>query len=394
MDPFSTVSELVVTAGSNIRKPRWRVLVNDQHLPTFVGGQVAKNGNRVCDTFDLDFALFHSSTFTPAWWRKQLSISIKVEVADEAESDPQWETLIEGKVDHKDIQFGRGIVTVSGRDAMGRLADNSTYEAYPNKTAAEIARQIGGEEGFDLDVDDSEGNVGVLYKEDHEEVVLGKFSRKRKKLDLLNYLADREGYEMWVEGNTLHFKKPDENPTVRRVIYTPPESTDSGFAYQIEGANVIDLTLSHDLNKSKDIRVEVLSRHARKGKTNTAKAKRKQPPKLKTNADGGGDENVRVIRIIRPNLEPEEAQKLARSLQKRLTEREYEMTWEMPARWDWTCRDQVEFVGLEDVLFDPDAGTQEDQTFYIEEIRYSYSPTRGASMSVRAKNHPEIEDAQ
>ncbi len=394
MDPTNTVSEIVVTApASNIRRPRWRVLVNGQHLPTFTGGSVTKNGNRVCDLFDLDFALFHSTTFTPGWWRKQLKIAIKIEVGEEGENT-NWQTLIEGQVDHKDICFSEGRVTISGRDAMARLADNATYEAYPNLTASEIVRKVGAEEGYDLDVDDSEGAVGVHYKDDREEVVLGKFSAKRKKLDLLNYLADKEGFDLWVEGNTLHFKKPDEAPTVRSVHYTPPTSTETGFAYQDEGASVMSLTLSHDLNKSKDIRVEVLSRHARKGTDAKATAKRKKAPKLKVNAEGGGGDDVRTIRIVRPNLDPEDAQKLAKSLAQRLTEREYEMSFDMPAKWDWTCRDQVEFVGLEDVLFDPDAGTDEDQTFYIEEIDYRYSPTTGATMRVRAKNHPEIEDGQ
>lgn len=382
MDTPTTVEELVVTAPTrnNVRYPRWRVLINGDHLPTFEAGTVTKTNARNPATFELEFSLFHSTTYTPKWWRDQTKIEVEIQwgFAD-GEADPDWKTLISGLVDGKELRTGAGIVRLHGRDYMGALADAKTWKTYVNQTSAEAVQDMVSSLGLTADVDSTSDKVGVYVKEDAQEVATTN-SRGRKMIDLVNYLADKEGFDVWAEGKTIHFKRPDEDQVPRPVYYSPPEQTETGVAYAKPGNRVIDFNFTHDLTRSEEIQIVVLSRNTRKGKTVTGKAKK---PKRVT--AGTASDDARVITIKRPNLTEEEAQRLAESLTKKIAEREYAIDWAAPADFTLTPQHTVEVVGWEDVC---------DETYFIEEIRFTLDVGSGAVMQVRAKNHPPIEGVQ
>jgi hypothetical protein len=164
-------------------------------------------------------------------------------------------------------------------------------------------------------------------------------------------LASLEGFDVWVDGTTLHF-----HPRQDAAPATPlrPEHTTA-------------LRLDRALTLARDIEVVVKSWNARQQQSFIRRARR---------TGGGGREPQRHILVV-PNLTPDDALKLAQRKLEDLTRHERVITAQMPGTLSHSPRQRIQLTGT---------GTDFDQDYYIDEIDRSLSTTTGFTQTLRARN--------
>ena len=118
-------------------------------------------------------------------------------------------SLIQGEVDSFSIDVLNGSVSLEGRDLTARLLDARTQETFSNQTASEIAETLAARHGLASNVTATKTLAGRYYGNEHDRLTLGQFSRSTTEWDLLTFLAAREGYEVFVTGQTLNFMPLD-----------------------------------------------------------------------------------------------------------------------------------------------------------------------------------------
>jgi hypothetical protein len=115
--------------------------------------------------------------------------------------------------------WGLGRLQIEGRDLSSRLIENKTQEAFVNQTSSQVATTLAQRRGLTPQVTATTTLVGRYYQQDHVRDSLNQFSRTTTEWDLLIYLAQREGFDVFVKGTTLYFQPttdPSADPYVVR----------------------------------------------------------------------------------------------------------------------------------------------------------------------------------
>jgi hypothetical protein len=188
----------------------------------------------------------------------------------------------------------------------------------------------------------------------------------------LIYLAQREGFDVFVEGTVLHFQ-----PT------TPPNAAPFLIRWQPPGPiprlNVITLRCSRSDTLAKDIQVQVRSWNSQQARafTKTARAAgTKRPSASGTSAFGKGV-TTQNYAFVKPNLTEDQAQQVANQLAIDLSKHERVIEVSMPGDLTLTPRNLVRLEGT---------ATSWDQTYYVDEIHRSLSFSDGFKQTLRLKN--------
>lgn len=384
-------------------------------IPGVLSVDVHSNNWFACDTFSADLALNADPAFGAAFWGDEARVtpdSMLVEIVVDVGGGPT--SLFVGQVDHVEVGLESGVVSLTGRDLAARLMERKTQETFANQTSSEVATTLAGRHGLTADVDATSTLVDRFYSQDHTKLTGAQFSRTTTEWDLLCDLARHEGYDVWVSGTTLHFKKPTlptENPYT--IAWTPTQVA-GGFG-QMQPNTVIGLKLERALTLAKDIEVEVRGWHTRQQKPNSGKVRKirhttlpdgtvvVKPPAAPTveqvtkivRAVGGkaagaitsstqkGVSTQRYV-FVRPNISEQAALDLAYKLLAEISQHERLVSWEAPGNLTLTARTPVRLQGTGSSW---DSGG-DNPAYSIDGIDRHVSFSEGLKVTVRAKNHP------
>ena len=280
------------------------------------------------------------------------------------EGDLDWTTMIVGGVDRLGLDQVTGLISVEGRDHAARLIDAPLQDAYLNRTSSELATTMANGCGLSADVDATSGLVGQYYQIQHTKAAFGAFSRHANGWDLLAELALLEGYDLWVDGTTLHFKRAtDQSSDAFNITHVAPEAGSASPRLSIS-----DLTMERMVGLSGPVQVTVASWNSRqRGQVNGI---------FPTTADA----DVRQFLVIKPNLLPDQADALARTTYSQLRAHQRVISGTMAGELGLTTRNRVRLVGT---------GTGWDGVYTLDQIERHMSLERGFTQHITARYDPE-----
>ena len=264
-------------------------------------------------------------------------------------------SLVQGEIDSFAIDVLNGSVSLEGRDLTSRLLEAQTQETFSNQTASEIAETLAARHGLSPNVTATTTLAGRYYGNEHDRLTLGQFSRSTTEWDLLTFLAAREGFEAFIDGQTLNFM---------------PLSAD-GNSYNLTPQDCVSMTLEHVLSLANGIDVTVKSWNTRQQSAFT------QTVSSASATQASGD--PRKILVVRPNLSPNDAQQLAQRIAADLSAHERLVAMELPGECDLSPRSSVQLSGT---------GTDFDGSYYVAELDRHFSADHGFTESIRLKSVP------
>lgn len=264
-------------------------------------------------------------------------------------------SILVGEADSIVIDPLRNTIELEGRDLTRRLLDARTQETFANQTSSEIAATLATRHGLTPSVTATTTLAGRYYDTEHDCFTLAQFARATTEWDLLSFLAAREGFEVFVTAQTLHFHPRSD--TVPSVTITP--------------ADCISLSLERALTLARDIEVTVKSWSTRQQAAVVQTARRARNGK-----HGSGGPPQQIV-VVRPNLSSSDALALAQRILADLSGHERLVHAELPGDLILTPRSRVVLTGTD---------TDFDQVYYIAELDRSYSAAHGFTQRLRLKN--------
>lgn len=344
-----------------VRQPLVRVLYNGQALAGVVSADVENNSYYATDHFHVTFA---ASASPPGWW--DIEPPLRLDTQFSLNNGGSWTSLLIGEVDEVELVEQTGTLTMSGRDLSAEFIEAKTQEAFVNQTSSQVAETLAARHGFMTNIQATTGNVGRFYESDHVRGSLDQFAKTTTEWELLVYLAQREGFDVFMTGTTLNFVSitpPEASPYV--IQWTPPSP--------VPRLNTTTLRLKRSLTLAKDVQVQVRSWNSQQGRgfTKTTRASGTRRP------NAGTKSTTQNYSAIKPNMTEEQAQAAANQLAIDLTRHERLVFVDMAGDLTLTPRTLVAIRGT---------GTSFDQSYYVSEIERSISFAGGYTQRLSLKN--------
>lgn len=132
-------------------------------------------------------------------------------------------------------------VQIQGRNEVGPFMDTKTTDKYPNQTSSAIVTMFAQQQGLRVQVTPTYTLVGTYYSNDQVQL-----TTDITQWDLMNYLAQQEGFTLRVVGNTLYFGPRDSFLKSTTLPYT-------------WGQNIKSWHLQRTPHAAKNIKVEVIT---------------------------------------------------------------------------------------------------------------------------------------
>jgi phage protein D len=361
------------------RQPRGVVKVNGELIVGWIDFEVTNNAFYSSDTFRCRFAgRLLPDDRNLAWFAKQKDMYVELFIG--FPSDPlnytanDLQSWIYGQVDDIDIDPVTNTVSVTGRDLTRVLIDTKTTEKWPNKTSSQIATMIAQEHGLTPVVQKTTLPAGKLYAIDFVNM-----SVERSEWDILTYLANQEGYRVWVRGQSLYFQPPpDPTQASPYTLQWRPAVNDQG----IPVANFEMLHLKRSLTVSRGIQVVIRSWNPKTGKALTASYPAKKPRTIQVGKSSVGEGAQIYTRSI-DGLDQQGALQYAQNWYKQLVAHEMKFEVTMPGDNELDTTSLIQLGGT---------GLAFDQVYYPDSISRTFSLDGGYEMTVSAKNHsPETQ---
>ncbi len=350
----------------SLRAPRGSVTVNGRRLDRLLlECDVTNNGYFSPDSFNAVFALEDAGPDGLAFWADTDDLEAEVFVGL-GEDTPPSISVFAGRVDDIAFDFRGRHVTVSGRDYSADLMEAQTTEKWPNRTASEIATELAGRRGLTPVVTATTVRSGSYYQIEH-----ARLSDETTEWNLLSYLAEQEGMDVYVKGRELHFKPPPDARGAARwsLRYkpsqdgAPPELAAAGFK------------LRQSKTISREISVKVVSWNSKQNRAFTVT--RSTTLRSKGSSGASTARTPYVFRI--PGLTEEQAIREAERRLADITKHHRALDYDGPGHPDIDIRTIVALSGT---------GTSFDQDYRLTEIRRSISQDGGLSMHFHAQNLP------
>ena len=334
-----------------LRQPSLLVLVAGVPLLGAIEAEVCSTNFLGADRFIVRLALGVDYGFDAAFWSAATSLPVEVRIGTAGAASAV--SLIQGAADVVEVDVLRGAVTLEGRDLTARLIERRTQDIYANRTASEIATLLAQGAGLTPNVTATSTPVGRYYQGEHDRLTLDRYSRTTTDWDLLVFLAQQEGFDVFVAGDGLFFQPPSTS--------TPPVLVDLSM--------VQALRMEHALPLAAGISVTVKSWNSRQQTMITATAGTTSPA-------AATDAGVRDYVSVRPNLTQDQAQAVAQVRLAELTSHERTIMARMPGELTLTPRSLLQLSGT---------GTAFDQTYAVDEITRRIGEACGFVQTVRAR---------
>lgn len=276
-----------------------------------------------------------------------------------------WARMITGGVDRISFDQSTGLVSLDGRDHAARLIDLPVQDSYLNKTSSELAAALASSCELSGDIDTTSGLIGQYYQIQHTKNALAGFSKHGNGWDLLSELADLEGFDLWVDGTTLHFKRSGAGETkVYDLNVEPPTANRASSMLTIS-----DLSMERALGLSGSLQVKVASWNSRQRRQVTANYP----------ADAGTT-IPRQFLVLKPNLLPDEAEILAKNTYARLRAHQYVITGTMAGELELTPQHRLRLAGT---------GTSWDRIYTVDRIEREMSFEGGYVQHIIGRSDPD-----
>lgn len=363
-------------AAAGVRQPRGIVKVNGAVVPGWIEFEIDNNAFFHADTFRCRFAVSAlPAEYGKAWWASQSEIFLELFIGFppdvEAYSAADLDSFIYGQVDEVTYDPVGTFIELSGRDKTADFIDAKTYEQFVNNTASEIAELLAARHGLTPVVTNTSTKAGTYYQLENRRIPLD-----RSEWDLLTWLAQEEGFSVYVKGRELHFEPQVQPDADQYALKWEDQAPDSEIA--APNFNGIDIVCSRNLTLAKDIVVYVRSWNTKQKKGFTVKAQASHTKK----AIGKGAEQAsgaaQIYSFVKPGLTREQAQAMANAKLKELSAHEMKISASLPGDNLLSLTTLVNLSGT---------GTAFDQTYYPDSIVRKISFTDGYHMRLSAKNH-------
>lgn len=337
-----------------IRKPRCWITIGGA-LVTCSSTHVTRKSVRSSDEFTAD------TTF------KRLQAA-GIGIAQVAEWQPQdvsvinstdgnQVTMITGTVDVPEIDWNQNKVSFKGRDKSAKLVEKRASKSYKNMQSSEIVQQIAQDNGLQANVQSGQGSsfAGKIYYQDTVHLLMHKTYH-----ELLSDLAQREGNQWFVDGDTLYFQPKDQGSSVFSGYWCPP-----GVTAPYGWATVLTLETSRNMTAAKPHKVSVKSLHHKDKKQYEGKAE----------AGGDGDDTVTIEDHHNGNNQAQ-VDALAKARLRDAIRHDCQCTFSAPANLNITPQYKFQLGGT---------GTIYDQTYDIDSLEIEIDWDTGALMTGQCK---------
>ena len=317
--------------SAEVRTPRVQVLVDGAVLPGVMAVDVHANNHLAADRFSLRMA----TSVVPLDALETPGARLDVQIG----FGGSWTSLVQGAADSLALDPIHGVLDVEGRDLSALMIEARVDETFANRTASEIAEEFALRHGLRPLVERTSTPVGRYYQAEHDRLTLGQFAKATTEWDLLSFLAGQEGFDLFMDGDALRFGPP---------------AADGAIAVRRE--DCVSLQLEHALGLSRAIEVTVRSWGTRAGSAVVQRAR------------GGSGGSVWKHTLVRPNLAPDEAQRLADRALADLVRHEWTAFATMPGEFEMTPRSRVAIGGT---------GTAWDRDYSVSELSRHLDVKRG-----------------
>jgi hypothetical protein len=355
----------IAAAAPGLRAPRPAALLDGAALPGLVRLFVSVNNHYAANHFACEFAYDASLAAEAAFWAETGSVLLTLAASFAGPiagvNATTAATLLTGIVDSVALDPVAGRVVIRGRDLTAPFIETRITQSYANQTASEIATQLAENHGLTPNVTPTTTPVGRYYADEHDRITLDQFSRATTEWNLLVWLAEREGFDVWVDGSTLNFA-PRPTALIPALTLAPAPTAGAITAER--------LWLERALTLAGDVSVTVKSWNSR---TQAAYSETVTATGVSSLGALGGSQSYV---FVKPNLSPNAALAYATQKLAEITRHERVLEAEIPGELDLGARDVIALTGT---------NTAFDQLYYVDVIEREIG-LGGFREWIRAKN--------
>lgn len=291
----------------------------------------------------------------------------KAEVLVRLGRDLPYHRIFWGYLDDLEEDPEEGNIIVTGRDFSALLLDAQTTIKFEGLTSSEIAVTLAKEHGLKYIVTPTYGDVGTVYQ---NQIV--KLTSTQNEWTLLTFLADLDGFDLYIKDDTLYYVSRDKRGRpYYDIVWIDPklrQQDNSPFS------NVIDIKFFRTFTIAKDIRVHVKSFSITDNKVHSAIGE-------KHRSIGTASGRKQIYNILGPNQSQEETTQFAQQVARDISQHELRLEARLIAD-ERLEKDSVIQVKGKSAIF--------DTIYYVDSITRTF--TTGADggywLEVIAKNHP------
>lgn len=344
--------------GSQTRQPFLSATLNGSvKLPAYES-EITNVSHFTSDTFRLQCALSSMPNgYNESYWADSVNDRVQIAIGTGTQ---QGVPYILGQIDNAEIDHIRQILTLTGRDLSALLIDAQTTEKFQNQTSSDVANLLAARHGLTPNVAATQGKIGTYYNIDRVDL-----TRKQSEWDLLIFLAQHEGFDLWVSGSTLNFQPSLDLDSLSPYVLLCASG-------QGQFANFTGLKMNRSQTLARDIIVIVRSWNQRNGEAFQVQYKRTQANKGQR---AGGQAQTYSYTV--PNLDQQGALNYAERTAEQISRQERVITADLEGDDTLTIRTPVQLIGT---------GTAFDQKYYPDQITRRISFDK-YDMTLRAKNH-------
>lgn len=350
------------------------LLLNDVDISGVLEAEVGTSDHQVAGWFRVTLALGADAAVTTASLSQMTETVAEIRVGLAEAGLPQatalWHSLLIGTVDTIAIDMAAGTAQLTGRDFSALFIDSLTAETFANRTASEIAQTLAIRHGLSPEVTTTNTLVGRYYQDGHDLSSLHQSSATVTEWDLLQALAEAEGFDLFVQNRSLFFTPPPDQSIPATWRWMPGG---------LESTTMTALRLERSLALARDIVVTVQSWNSRDARMVTQTVRASAQGSLRRSAAISGSGNAATYVLIRPNLSAADAMTLAATTLADLSRHERVVTATMPGEVALAPRSLVTLSGT---------GSDFDQTYVVDEIVRRISMRDGFMQTVRCVNTP------
>lgn len=341
--------------GSAMRTPELLVLADGTALPGAISAHVSSGSNYAAARFQVQLA----ASMLPVGFIDQSGVTIEIR----AGLDGVVTSLVTGAVDMLRLDPVGGLMVLEGRDFTAAFIEARTREAFANHTASEIANILAARHDLSAQITATMTPVGRYYQAEHDRITLDQFARATTEWDLLVFLAQQEGFDVFVQGSTLYFQPPQ----------------DASVPVALQPGDCESLRLDRALTLARDIVVSVKSWNSRQKSSFVQTARAGSG----TGIQRPGRDPVLNYILVRPNLTPQQALQLAQQVLADLSRHERSFEAVMPGELMLAPRSWIALSGT---------GSQFDATYQVARLDRQIG-AMGFSQRLRASTLPQVAQA-
>jgi phage protein D len=283
-------------ASVDVRQPAIAVLVNGAMVAGVESVEINSDLHLGANRFHVGLA--YGDYLDSAWSNIPLTVEVQLGLSG------SWSSIILGDADSLDIDPIRGRIGLAGRDFTARFLQSQTQETFENSTSSAIATILASRRGLSADVTPTSTVVGRYFGNGRTFTALYQHSRVTSEWDILGWLAQNEGFDVWVDGSTLHF-----HPSVSPAI-----------TFSLAPSDCMELALSRRVDLAAGVSVQVNSWDCQRQTLSNATAQ----------SSGTIGRGMNLV-VVRPNLSMADAENLAQRVLTQTTQHERTVQLTMPA---------------------------------------------------------------